>query len=52
MVVISSNPNANDAFNNLFESTSKVIDDYIPFYEKSLTRNIKEDLNPGYLKVS
>ena len=28
MVEISNNPNANDAFNNLFESTSKVINDY------------------------
>ena len=51
MVEISNNPNANDAFNNLFESTSKVIDDYIPL-RKITNKEFKRRFNPGYLKVS
>ena len=52
MVVISSNPNANDAFNNLFESTSKVIDDYIPLRKitnKEYKRRFKPWISKGIL---
>ena len=37
MAEISNNPNANDAFLKLFESTSKVIDEYIPL--RKITNN-------------
>ena len=52
MVVISSNPNANDAFNNLFESTSMVIDDYIPLRKitnKEYKRRFKPWISKGIL---
>ena len=52
MVVISSNPNDNDAFNNLFESTSKVIDDYIPLRKitnKEYKRRFKPWISKGIL---
>ena len=52
MVVISSNPNANDAFNNLFESTSKVIDDYFPLRKitnKEYKRRFKPWISKGIL---
>ena len=37
MAEISNSPNANDAFIKLFESTSKVIDEYIPL--RKITNN-------------
>ena len=52
MVEISNNPNANDAFNNLFESTSKVIDDYIPLRKltnKEFKRRFKPWISKGIL---
>ena len=52
IVVISSNPNANDAFNNLFEPTSKVIDDYIPLRKitnKEYKRRFKPWISKGIL---
>ena len=44
---ISNNPIANDAFNNLFESTSRVIDDYMP--NKEFRRRYKPWISKGIL---
>ena len=52
MVEISNNPNANDAFNNLFESTSKIIDDFIPLRKltnKEFKRRFKPWISKGIL---
>ena len=43
---ISDNPNANDAFNDLYDVTNEVIDRYIPRKITNL-RNIKEDISRG-----
>ena len=49
MVEISNNPNANDAFNSLFESTSMVIDNYIPL-RKITNKEFKRRFKPWIYK--
>ena len=51
MSVISNNSIAKDDFNNLFESTSRVIDNYMPLRKITNKEFKRRCTNLGYLKV-